>query len=125
MPGPGEYEFKSTVADVRTTKLGTSKREAGKVKETPGPGAYGNSYRPFSSNAPGGRFARDNRISDTKDDKYKSNKIPGPGEYELSSEFTKNKGYSIGIRKKDLSEREKAKIPGPGAYDPNKILPIK
>lgn len=31
----------------------------------------------------------------------------------------------MGIRKGELYDKEKAKVPGPGAYDANKMIPTK
>merc|ERR1719335_285851 len=115
-PGPGAYEFRSTVgAGPRFTARGRDAFKEKKKTDMPGPGSY-NVKRGFSSFKVGfGTSTRDGEarrmLGDTAG--------PGPGSYDPLKAFVKIPKISFTGRHAEMELISEYLTPGPGSYDTN------
>eukprot|EP01016_Furgasonia_blochmanni_P022269 TRINITY_DN242_c0_g1_i2.p1 TRINITY_DN242_c0_g1~~TRINITY_DN242_c0_g1_i2.p1 ORF type:complete len:467 (-),score=74.34 TRINITY_DN242_c0_g1_i2:136-1464(-) len=111
-PGPGSYEYGSTVSNVPTYRFGNSKRDGlYRTESVPGPGAY--ESKPKVVEGPRFGFG-----SASRDDLHNSSKfVPGPGSYNMRSSIDREHGYSMVARRPE-SAYVRSSGPGPGAYEP-------
>lgn len=113
MPGPGQYELKTTVGNE-----GPSYGIRGRYKDPhgdqkPGPGNYNPKDDLIRHGTPGTVMGSGQRQSLTRGDG-----APGPGMYDTGSNFHKGKEYSFGHGNRDDSASKRAlHMPGPGTYD--------
>ncbi|CAE8720929.1 unnamed protein product [Polarella glacialis] len=129
--GPGAYSPTGLAKSPKSLKFSASSRFADTRAPSPGPGSYEQTKSPgaaFRSSDRGLRFSEASpRPSLAKVCRSsKSMLTPGPGSYELASAGSfaelasaagvasarRTKGYTIGVRAKETSERS----PGPGDY---------
>jgi hypothetical protein len=111
-PGPGAYTLPSTLESSKGVKMVGSRNEPKNRHESPGPGAYSQTFYEF------GRSPKRNIILLSRPkEKSSKDQTPGPGAYEPESKnfVSSSKGIILLGRHKENIEKDPG--PGPGAYD--------
>ena len=132
IPGPGNYQAKSHIAE--GPQYSIYQKRDNKIEQTPGPGDYNNPEKEQKGVTIGRRITEREgddlpgpgnyqdkthigegaKYSIYQKREQKIEQTPGPGEYEELSEA--KKGVVIGKR---IQEREAEELPGPGNYEGN------
>ena len=113
MPGPGQYEIKTTVGAEGPAYGIRGRYEEHRGDMIPGPGNYNPKDELTRHGTPGtvmGRGKRDGLG-------LRGDGAPGPGNYDVSHSAERGKAFSFGHGIRDDSlERQTRGIPGPGTY---------
>lgn len=113
-PGPGAYENKSIIGQDKPHYSFRRRVSLPKPCDTPAPGKYDPKFGFVSVKANqtlASIFGKNIRFAKTQ-----AENVPGPGIYE-SNVPKSNISVVFGKAKKDKSDADKAKIPGPGNYE--------
>lgn len=113
-PPPGTYNVKSSIGSGRGyTQRGKPKPMSELGAESPGPGAYNPSMKPWMH---GSRISFGNAGRNMVD---KKSLTPGPGAYKVRQEPGQGGAYSLVSRPLgwDAPQGSVARLPGPGQYN--------
>lgn len=117
-PGPGSYDFRSTITDGKKYGIGLRKNMFELQRDkSPGPGHYKSEVVDFKRSPASYKWGRDSRFSD----KHLQKTTPGPGMYSKNSTlggplFGFGSGKRPGNSSKNITG-DKDNFPGPGHYD--------
>ena len=125
-PGPGWYDHRDTkmkVAYSMGAKADARKSSDLLNKSLPGPGQY--TPRDAFYRTAGGRIGTERRVGPISKANYLG---PGPGQYESKNNLSVNDmpKFGFGTQDKFFSDKQKERklraSPGPGAYEPKKLI---
>eukprot|EP00343_Euplotes_focardii_P011624 CAMPEP_0205832248 /NCGR_PEP_ID=MMETSP0206-20130828/46445_1 /ASSEMBLY_ACC=CAM_ASM_000279 /TAXON_ID=36767 /ORGANISM="Euplotes focardii, Strain TN1" /LENGTH=548 /DNA_ID=CAMNT_0053137607 /DNA_START=25 /DNA_END=1671 /DNA_ORIENTATION=+ len=115
-PGPGTYDFRSTVADGKKIGMGSKneKLDPLKHKDAPGPGAYSPSSKAGKKAAPNYGFGTSSRLQNAG-----KQSVPDPATYDVNDNIMKKtaSAWGMGYGSKVDFVKNNQDTPGPGAYE--------
>jgi len=115
-PGPGAYDFRSTVTDGKKIGMGI-KTDTGKGRmnnKSPGPGAYSISHKTAEKSGPKFGFGTSSRLQNAG-----KQQVPDPATYDVNDSLMKKASSSVGMgygQKHDFV-KNLDNTPGPGTYE--------